>query len=92
MTLVGVEGVKVRRRNLMDWICHWMSESTLDRARLALQSSPLCVLRALVVEQSGESIVISGRVESFYQKQMAQEAIRAVCHDIVLRNTVSVDD
>lgn len=63
----------------------------LDRARNALRSSPLSVLKSLKVDQAGDSLVISGRVHSFYQKQMAQEAVRAVCENVQLNNTVSVD-
>lgn len=63
---------------------------TLDRARCALTNSPIMVLRELEVEQNGEALVISGRVNSFYEKQLAQEAIRAVCRDIDLCNTVDV--
>ena len=64
--------------------------TVLDQAQSALRSSPIVALRDLIVEQSGESLVISGKVTSFYQKQMAQEAIRAVCHDVELLNTVAV--
>lgn len=63
----------------------------LNKARGALTNSPLSVLRDLRVEQAGESLVIRGRVRSYYEKQMAQEAIRAVCDDIELHNSVDVD-
>ena len=65
--------------------------STLDRARKALRSSPIPALNSLEVQQLDGAIVISGRVESFYEKQLAQEAIRAVCGRIDLCNTVEVD-
>ena len=68
-----------------------MANTTLTRARLALSRSPFSAIRGLLVEQAGELLVISGRVDSFYKKQMAQEAIRAVCHDVELQNTVNVD-
>jgi hypothetical protein len=66
------------------------ASTTLDQARVALRDSPISALRDLVVEQAGESLVISGSVTSFYQKQLAQEAVRAVCRDIELLNTVAV--
>lgn len=66
--------------------------TALERARVALTHSPIPALRCLDVEQSGKSLVISGRVSSFYQKQMAQEAIRAVCQNTELFNTVAVAD
>ena len=65
--------------------------TALERARVALMHSPIPAVRDLDVEQAGDSLVISGRVGSFYQKQMAQEAIRAVCDDIELLNTVAVE-
>lgn len=65
--------------------------STLDLARNALRRSPHSTLRKLMVEQSGDALIISGSVSTFYQKQMAQEAIRAVCHDVELDNTVNVE-
>ena len=63
---------------------------SLDQARIALRDSPILALRDLVVEQTGESLIISGSVTSFYQKQLAQEAVRAVCRDVELLNTVAV--
>ncbi len=60
------------------------------RARGALVNSPFQILRELEVEQNGEYLVISGKVNSFYEKQLAQEAIRAVCDDIDVFNTVAV--
>ncbi len=63
----------------------------LERAQTALNSSPIPVLRELHVQQAGQSLVISGRVDSFYHKQLAQEAIRAVCRDVELVNSVNVD-
>lgn len=64
--------------------------NVLDRAREALVSSPLSTLRRLQVEVLDDAVVISGRVSTFYEKQMAQEAIRAVCHDVQVNNTVDV--
>ena len=64
----------------------------LEKARGALTHNPILSHRELEVEQAGDALVISGRVFSFYEKQMAQEAIRAVCRDIQLQNTVFVND
>ena len=66
------------------------SLDNLNQAREALRQSFLQDLRALSVEQAGESLVITGRVTSFYHKQMAQEIIRAVCQGVELHNTVDV--
>lgn len=62
----------------------------LADARRALQEAPLHGLRNLQVERSGEVLVISGKVDSFYHKQMAQETIRAVCSHIRVKNVVDV--
>ena len=64
----------------------------LERARVALTHSPILALRELDVQQSGESLIIRGHVSSFYQKQMAQEAVRSVCRDVELLNTVAVGE
>lgn len=61
------------------------------RARTALVRSPLFRLRALRVEQRGEQLLISGRVESFYQKQVAQEVVRSVAPEVQVVNAVEVD-
>ena len=64
--------------------------NVLDRARKALTTSPISTLRRLHVEVLEDAVVISGKVGSFYEKQMAQEAIRAVCRDVQVQNTVDV--
>lgn len=63
---------------------------SLDEARSALRRSPHSSLRSLQVDQHGETLVISGKVDSFYKKQMAQEAVRAACRGMELQNTVDV--
>lgn len=72
------------------WIAMSGSKDNLDQARRALRESFLNDLRTLDVEQAGDSLVISGRVNSFYHKQMAQEIVRAVCEGVELHNTVDV--
>ena len=66
------------------------SNDNLIQAKKAMRESSLHALRELVVEQAGQTLIISGRVGSFYHKQMAQEIARAVCRDIELHNTVDV--
>lgn len=48
------------------------------RARKALSASPIYDLRELQVEEVGEALVLSGDVESWHHKQMAQELVRSV--------------
>ena len=54
------------------------SQIFTDRLDQALTTSPYLNGRKLRFEAAGNSIVLSGRVASFFQKQMAQEALRQV--------------
>ena len=63
----------------------------IERARAALCTSPIHALRELRVQRDGASLILSGRVNSFYHKQLAQEAVKAVCHELDLVNTIDVD-
>lgn len=49
-------------------------------------------LRRLRVEESEQSIYLSGRVRSFYHKQLAQEAIRPVAAGRQVINRVDVGE
>lgn len=60
-------------------------------ARSALASSPIYALRYLQVEQYDNSLLISGQVDSFYHKQLAQEVVRAVAKDVRVVNSIDVD-
>jgi osmotically-inducible protein OsmY len=55
-----------------------------------LTSSPLPQLRRLVVTVNEGEVVITGRVPSFYLKQLAQEALRPVLGQRRLSNRVEV--
>jgi hypothetical protein len=55
-----------------------------------LTTSPLPQLRRLVVTVSDKEVVITGRVPSFYFKQLAQEAIRPALGRRRLCNRVEV--
>ena len=61
------------------------------RAQVALTSNPIFALRVLRVERDGEALLISGRVSSFYYKQLAQEVVRAVARGVVVVNSIQVD-
>lgn len=63
--------------------------SPLEPAEV-LTSSPLPQLRRLVVTVSEMEVVITGRVPSFYLKQLAQEAIRPSLGRRRLLNRVEV--
>ena len=62
------------------------------RAQMALAGSPICELRELRVEPQDHGLLISGVVSSFYHKQLAQEAVRAICNgiEIELVNAIRV--
>lgn len=55
-----------------------------------LTSSPLPQLRRLIVTVSEGEVVITGRVPTFYLKQLAQEAIRPTLGRRRLLNRVEV--
>lgn len=55
-----------------------------------LTASPLPQLRRLIVTVSEGEVVITGRVTSWYMKQLAQETVRPVLGDRRLRNQVEV--
>lgn len=63
------------------------------RAQSALDSSPIYALRDLRVEQDEfdeEMLCISGRVDSFYHKQLAQEVVRSVADGFRVVNSIRV--
>ncbi len=67
------------------------SSSAGPRAQTALCGSPIFELRDLIVQESGETLVISGLVSSFYHKQLAQEVVRSVCRDNEVVNSIDVE-
>jgi hypothetical protein len=79
----GRHGVEMAERS---------AEDIQPRAQLALAGSPICELRELRVEPLDGGLVLSGAVSSFYHKQLAQEAVRALCNgeDIDLVNAIRV--
>jgi hypothetical protein len=60
------------------------------RAQLALDSSPIYDLHDLSVEHSGGALLITGRVSSFYHKQLVQEIVRTVVKGAKVVNSVDV--
>ncbi len=55
-----------------------------------LSGSPIPELRRLVVTENEQEVVISGRVSSFYIKQLAQESVRVAVAGRQLQNRVVV--
>lgn len=62
-----------------------------EQVQTALNRSPIHALRALQVEQDADAIILSGRVETYYHKQLAQEIVRTVLDGRQLINAISVD-
>src|SRR5262245_49028176 len=60
------------------------------RARVALQRSKIYTLRKLHVEEADGAIILRGRVESFYHKQLAQELIRTAIEGVEVINGLQV--
>ncbi len=67
-----------------------LAKDVQPRAQRALTASPIYALRELRVEQTGDVLMISGLVSSFYHKQLAQEVVRAVAEGIEVVNSIHV--
>jgi len=69
-----------------------MVDEVRTRAQSALSTSPFYELRELHVEPREGHVQISGRVSSFYHKQLAQEAVGAACRELEVQvvNTIDV--
>lgn len=59
-------------------------------ALAALAESSVSELRFLRVDESEDTLRLTGRVKSFYHKQLAQEAIRPVAEGRQVLNSVDV--
>ncbi|MBI81558.1 MAG: transport-associated domain protein [Planctomycetaceae bacterium] len=69
-----------------------ISKRIETRANYALSHSPIFALRELRVESESNTLLISGRVNSFYHKQLAQEVVRAVAGKCRVVNSAQVAD
>jgi len=61
------------------------------RAQTALSDSSIYELRILRIDRHDRALVISGRVTSFYHKQLAQETVLAVCEGLEVINSILVE-
>jgi hypothetical protein len=59
-------------------------------AGIALGSCPFSALRDVVLEEIGERVIIHGTVNSYYLKQIAQEAIIPALAGRILENQIQV--
>ncbi len=66
------------------------SQPPLLEPAAVLTASPLPQLRRLVVVANETEVIITGRVSSYYMKQLAQEALRPTLNNRRLLNHVEV--
>jgi hypothetical protein len=66
------------------------SPTLATRAKSVLLSSKIYTLRKLHVEEADGAIILRGRVESFYHKQLAQELIRTAIEGVEVINALHV--
>jgi hypothetical protein len=82
--MLGKWDVQPRRENRMTMqtlerktpLSQPVVDDDLARARTALLRSSIYVLRKLQIDRDGDRLVLRGRVDSFYHKQLAQELVR----------------
>ena len=65
---------------------------TLESSPLleAMRGSPIPALRLVRVEETTTTVVLSGRVGSYYLKQLAQETVLPLCRERQVVNRVEV--
>ena len=68
-----------------------VQERDVSRAQTALKESHIFFIRQLQIDSAGDSMLLTGRVDTFYHKQMAQEIVRAVCDGVQLVNSIEVE-
>jgi osmotically-inducible protein OsmY len=64
----------------------------LHRIDSAIRSSPHVVRRRVYLESAGGRVVLRGRVDSYYQKQMVQELLRGIEGIAEISNQLEVED
>jgi len=69
---------------------NFCNEEVCSKATAALASSSIRDLRRLNVRTDKGSLQVSGRVASFYHKQVALETVRSVAGNLRIDNIVDV--
>jgi osmotically-inducible protein OsmY len=62
----------------------------MDQVRLAIHADPHLARRNLQFEHRGRRVTVRGTVESYYQKQLAQETLRRIDGIDEIENHLSV--
>jgi osmotically-inducible protein OsmY len=65
-------------------------ESIEPLAVSALQQSPISALHSLEVTEEGEVLILSGKVGSYYYKQLAQETVISIAGNREVVNNIRV--
>jgi hypothetical protein len=65
-------------------------QETAAAATAVLAQSSVAELRRLRVDETANRLQLSGRVSSFYHKQLAQELVRSVAGEMQMVNRVDV--
>jgi hypothetical protein len=66
-------------------------QDVLGQAKKMLNESPFAALRVLQVEQRGELVMLHGKVDTFFLKQLAQETVRSATRGIEMINAIRVE-
>jgi osmotically-inducible protein OsmY len=66
-------------------------QDVLGQVKSKLAESPFAPVRRITVKYLNETIRLNGSVESFYYKQLAQEAVRSATRGLKVINDVTVD-
>ena len=67
-----------------------LATTTHSRAQRALWNSPIHALRDVKVEQVDDTLILTGDVDTFYHKQLAQELVRNFVDGCELVNSIDV--
>ena len=62
-----------------------------DQVHNAIERSPYLSRRDLLCETDQGRVILRGRVQSFFEKQMAQETVRQVEGIVSIENCLEVD-
>lgn len=64
----------------------------LHRIDSAIRQNPHVLRRRVFLESAQGKIILRGKVDSFYQKQMVQEVLRGIDGIAQISNQLEVDD
>mgnify|MGYP000988675350 CR=1 FL=1 len=68
------------------------SREVIEVAEEYLRKSPYRTIREIMCQYERGTLLLRGRVPSFYDKQLAQEAVSRVCGVVQIVNQIEVVD